>query len=410
MKSFRFLEDAIRLAEDCKSSSVIREALGQIISLQDDLPEEKDAAILVKPNLNNDLSALTGNSTDLRILAELIKILQQRGYINITIADGPNVGVFRKGIDEFSRLGVRRLAEHFGVALVNLNHSQYVEIEVHSGSVKVSEICLQADYFINVPKIKTHAEAGMSISVKNLMGCVVGTDTRIMHQDLGANLVSLNEVLKPDLIIVDGLIGMEGNGPGDGEPKRMDIILAGKKPFIMDLLVSTLMGLDRNLIPYLLIAQNMGYLLDQDLAYADQIKPLLKLKPPPPRSLSTQVLEHSYLAILRDLTRFVHGSEWARRLLYRLKIMQDVYEAADADIDALILDQKICDECDACLDICPTELPITEAGFDFFASSDCLGCLYCVFVCPQQAIRIDGKLGYLEAHLVRYGEAMHSLY
>jgi Fe-S-cluster-containing hydrogenase component 2 len=55
------------------------------------------------------------------------------------------------------------------------------------------------------------------------------------------------------------------------------------------------------------------------------------------------------------------------------------------------------------------ELPITDKDFDFYASSDCLGCLYCAFICPQEAIQIVGELGYLEAHLARYGESMRSL-
>jgi len=397
--------------QDVKRQGDIKHAINEILDeqfLEFDL--KTDAAILIKPNLNNDLSALTGNSADLRILAELIKILQERGYTNITIADGPNVGIYRKGIDVFTRLGVRRLAQHFGVALVDLNSSIFIEVEVRSGTVRVAQACLQADYLINVPKIKTHAEAGMSLAVKNLMGCVIGTDTRIMHLDLGANLVRLNEVLKPNLIIVDALIGMEGNGPGDGDPRRMDMILAGRDPFILDGVAARLVGLDKDNIPYLGIAQEKGYLEHKDLLRIERIEPRFILAPPPPRGLVTRLLEHPYLAKFRDLTRFIHGSEPARRLFYRLDIMQDVYESADAEIDALVLDRIICDECGQCLDICPTLLPITDEGFDFYASPDCLGCLYCVFICPCEAIKIDGELGYLKAHLNRYGKAMRSLY
>jgi len=54
-------------------------------------------------------------------------------------------------------------------------------------------------------------------------------------------------------------------------------------------------------------------------------------------------------------------------------------------------------------------LPITEPGFDFLNSSECVGCLYCVFVCPQGAIAIEGELGYLKEHLDRYGEMMRCL-
>jgi len=365
--------------------------------------------VLLKPNLNNDLTALTGNSTDLRVLAVLIRALQEHGYTDITIADGPNVGIYRKGIDVFGRLGVRALAEHLDVQLVDLNHAPSVEVELTTGSVRVAEICLQTNCFISVPKIKTHAEAGMSAAVKNLMGCVIGTDTRLVHIDLPANLVRLNEIIKPDLILVDGLVGMEGNGPGDGNPKRLDFFLASTDPFVLDLLIARLVGLDRDSIPYLAVAREKGYVNDEDVARVDEIEPVARFEPPPPRNLVTRLLDHRLLAGIRDLTRPIHGSETVRRLLYRLGIMQDVYEGAEARIERLTLNRQTCDECGRCMAVCPMGLPITDPDFDFWASSDCLGCLYCCFVCPQEAITIEGELGYLKAHLARYGEAMRKL-
>ncbi|HID61416.1 MAG TPA: DUF362 domain-containing protein [Anaerolineae bacterium] len=369
----------------------------------------QDDLVLLKPNLNNDLTALTGNSTDLRVLAALLRALQEHGYTNVTIADGPNIGIYRKGIDVFGRLGIRALAKRFGVRLVDLNHAPSVKVELITGLVRVAEICLRADYFISVPKVKTHAEAGMSAAVKNLMGCVVGTDKRLVHANLPANLVRLNEIIKPDLILVDGLVGMEGNGPGDGRPKRLDLLFAGTNPFLIDLLIARLVGLDRDAIPYLRIAHERGYIGDEDIVQVDEIEPIVRFEPPPPRNLITRLLDHRLLTGVRDLTRPIHGSETARRLLHRLGILQDVYERAEARVERLVLDRNACDECGKCLIVCPMELPITDPGFDFWSSPDCLGCLYCAFICPQKAIIINGEPGYLEAHLKRYGEAMRSL-
>lgn len=372
-------------------------------------PVHHNALILLKPNLNNDLSALTGNSTDLRLLAAVIETLQQRGCARIVVGDGPNIGTYRKGIDVLGRLGVRALCAHYGVECIDLNHAPTAEIRLTTGTVRVARLCLEADFFLSLPKLKTHAEAGMSAAVKNLMGCVAGTDKRLMHYSLPANLVRLNEIIKPHLILVDGLTAMEGNGPGDGRPRQLDLLIAGTDAFLLDLYIARLVGLDRNNIPYLRIARQEGYIRDEDIAQVDKIEPIAHLEPPPPRSLSTRALEHRFLQGVRDLTRPIHGSEVARRLLYRLGIMQDVYEQAEARIERLTLDRQACDKCGRCLAACPTAIPITDPHFDFWGSPDCLACLYCAFVCPQKAIMIQGDLGYLKTHLARYGELMRRL-
>lgn len=187
----------------CFSKSALRENIASLLANHQLFPRlPKEASILLKPNLNNDLLALTGNSTDLRVLAALIQVLQEQGYTNITIADGPNIGIYRKSINVFNRLGVEALARHFGVQLVDLNSAPFKRVKLAAGTIRVPEICLQSDYFISIPKIKTHVETGLSAAVKNLMGCVVGTDKRLIHADLSYNLVRLNEIIKPDLILV----------------------------------------------------------------------------------------------------------------------------------------------------------------------------------------------------------------
>jgi uncharacterized protein (DUF362 family)/NAD-dependent dihydropyrimidine dehydrogenase PreA subunit len=373
------------------------------------LPGAGDALIFIKPNLNNDLCAMTGNSTDLRLLAAVIEALQQRGYANIAIGDGPNIGTYRRGIDVFGRLGVRALAAHFGVRLLDLNREPPVEAELTTGRVRLARICLEADFFINLPKLKTHAEAGMSLALKSLIGCVVGTDKREVHANLPANIVRLNEIIRPHLHIADALVAMEGNGPGDGDPRRLDMLLAGTNPFVLDLAAAQLFGLSWQQVPALEVAHHLGHLSEEEVAAADALEPLVALEPPPPRGLLTRLLDHRALAPLRDLTRPMHSQEWVRAALHRAGIIQDVYEQTEADIEQLTLNRQACDGCGLCLAVCPTELAITAPDFDFWTSPECLRCLYCALVCPRKAIAIEGNPGYLEAHLERYGEKMRSL-
>jgi len=145
MRSFEFNGATLCLEKHTSERSAWSICADFLQAYKQTLPASLSATILIKPNLNNDLTALTGNSTDLRVLAALMRALQARGYTDITIADGPNIGVYRKGIDVFGRLGVRALAKHLGVQLVDLNHAPSVEVELVTSSVRVAEICLQAD-------------------------------------------------------------------------------------------------------------------------------------------------------------------------------------------------------------------------------------------------------------------------
>jgi uncharacterized protein (DUF362 family)/ferredoxin len=396
-----FAASTVDWATGCRKqnqiSSVVRSWLDKAA-----LPNQPDARILLKPNLNNDLSALTGNSTDLRVLAAVIETLQQRGCARIVVGDGPNIGTYRKGIDVLERLGVRALCAHYGIECVDLNHAPTAEIRLTTGSACVARLCLEADLFILLPKLKTHAEVGMSLALKSLIGCVAGLDKRKVHADLAANIVALNEAIHPHLIIADALIAMEGNGPGDGVPRRADTLLAATNPFTLDLAAAHLFGLNPASIPYLTIACERGHIATSDLEAAARLAPLLRLEPAPRRGRIARLLDSRALAPVRDATRAIHGQEWVRQLLYRLRILQDVYEAQDARVERLRLDQACCTRCGVCLDYCPLALPILDAGFDL--SSPCINCLYCFLVCPEQAIHIEGELGYLQRHLARHGD------
>ena len=407
MRRITISQSEIQLIKDCLTSTEVMSAVRQLLDGVL-LPPQFDALILIKPNLNNDLSALTGNATDLRLLVAVIEALQELGYTNIVIGDDPNIGIYRKGIDVFKRLAVTALAQLYDVHLVDLNHQPSTTVEFTTGPVRVAKICLEADFMINLPKLKTHAEAGMSLAVKNLMGCVVGKDKRLMHADLAANLVDLNEVIKPDLHIADALVAMEGNGPGDGWPRRTDTLLAGTDAFRLDLIAARLFGLVRKRIPYLTTALRRGHLTVEDLAAADALQSIVSLEPPPNRGRLTRTMDHPVFHRFKDLTRPLHEQEWVRRLLYWMGIMQDVYQSAEAAILSLHLDHGLCDSCGCCLDYCPLALPITASGFDF-NSSRCIKCLYCVYVCPREAILIEGEQGYLRRHLAKYGQAMQQL-
>ncbi len=374
------------------------------------LPARRDARIVIKPNLNNDLVALTGNCVDLRVLGAIIRGLQGRGYTDITVADGSNVGIDRRGIDSFARLRVDRLCALLGVRLVNINLDEGRPLVLHSGARPlVSATVLDKDFLISVPKIKTHAEMQLTCAMKNWVGIVVGQDKRQVHYDLGRNIHALNELVRPDLIIVDGLIGMEGNGPGDGEPFRMGLLLACDDALINDLVVARMVDLPWRRVPYLACAGDLGRVSAALEEAVQRAVPVVRpIEPPPPRSVQARLSEKRWLIWLKLAVRPLVDKPVVARLAYRLRITQDVYDWSDDTLRLVGRQADRCGECRLCEDFCPTGLERERIGRDT-DPPDCIQCLYCWFVCPHDALRLEGEPHHLERQVSRYGPAIRKL-
>ena len=96
-------------------------------------PSDQNARILIKPNLNSNMNALTGNTTDLRLVAAIIEFLKKQGYKNITIGEGTNSGFYRNRISVISRLMIDKLASYYGITVKDLNYSEPVHIDFENG-------------------------------------------------------------------------------------------------------------------------------------------------------------------------------------------------------------------------------------------------------------------------------------
>lgn len=389
----------------------IRKAVENIFQEREKIfPPEREARILVKPNLNNDLNALMGNSTDLRVLVAVLESLQRRGYRNITIADGSNVGVLRRGIDVFKRLRVDRVAERYGVRLVNLNFEPSREVVLTRGTrVQVAEICFTSDFFISLPKIKTHFEAQLTCACKNLVGCLAGRRAKkSLHKSLLPNLYRLNKIVRPDLFVVDGVVVMEGNGPGDGVPRRGGIVLGGTNAFLVDFVVARMMKFDYNTIAYLALARGEGDVTPEDEHILEAVAPVADLVKPPPKTRLSRTLSHPVFNLAKDALRPIHSSPAMMHLLYRMRLIQDIYDVSPDGVRGLRFAPEKCKGRGECLNVCPFQLPVNSPGFDF-QRSECIQCLYCFFACPEGAFSLEGEPGFLSSQARKYGKAIRDL-
>lgn len=369
----------------------------------DRLPVDRGARVVVKPNLNNDLPALAGNSVDLRVLDALLQALVDRGYRSLTLADGSNVGVERRSIDTFKRLRIDRLAERYGVRLVDLNHDEGEPIALEAGAApRVSRTVLEAELLLSVPKIKTHVEAGLSCALKNWVGICRGQDKRQMHYDLGRNILALGRRVKPHLILVDGLVGMEGNGPGDGDPVRLGLLAMSDELFTNDVAIARTVGIELARVPYLAHALADGVIDEAMVQEIHRALPVLHpLRPPPERTRLAKLADSRKIFWLKRLARPITDRPEVAEAAYKLGVIQDVYGRTDDGVSGLRREPVRCGTCRRCEDFCPAALPLEQIGATP-ASDACSRCLYCWWVCPNDAITLEGPLHHLERQAARY--------
>ena len=375
---------------------------------KDRFPRSKEARILLKPNLNNYMNALTGNTTDLRLVAAVVSYLKETGYTDITIGDGTNSGYFRHNISVIDFLMINRLAEYFGVKVLDFNRAESTRVIFHSEfRADVASLCLEADLFINMPKLKTHFETGMTVCLKNLIGCLKGQENKKkVHRDLASNILSLNQKIKPHLQIVDGLIAMEGMGPSRGTPVRLDTVIFGDDPFAVDIVCSRLAGIDMQSISPLRVARARGDLDPGLLADARAVR-----------------IENSRKPFVLDrgnfLVRFIHGAKRQKyflairrmgpfnylcstrlggKVLFSTGLRQDVFQSEALQCRGLKLDAERCTGCGKCSFYCPVELDLPR-DFEDLEKKGCIKCLYCYFVCEQRAILFEGEFGFLKEQI-----------
>ena len=382
------------------------------------LPVSNTASILIKPNLNANMNALTGNTTDLRLLASAIEYLKFRGYKNIAIGEGTNSGYYRNNISVISRLKVEELAKYYGIKVKDLNYSEPVYINFEDGvKAGIAKECLESGFVINMPKLKTHFEAGMSVCLKNLMGCLVGqTNKKKTHKSLARNILHINENIKPNLHIVDGLIAMEGLGPTRGKPKKMGIIILGTNPCLIDLLCAKIANFDHRLITTLKLAEDKGIITKDyhEFIQSQDITGLIKEFEKPKANFFASFIHspkrQKYFLAVRN-TRFfsyLASTQLFGKLLFLSGLRQDNFIKEEMSFEGLTFHIGRCIKgCTKCTDYCPVGLKLPDEFENKY--NNCIGCLYCFLVCPAKAVEFKGKLGFMAEQLRQYDDIIREI-
>ncbi len=244
--------------------------------------------VMLKPNLVAPRPEATTKPEVIRALAQLMKRAAKEVSIGEGSAASPNFNVVgqqifrtrkREILDPmqqyvFEQLGYAELAKSLRVPLVNLHSGELVEAEVPGGFVfeklTIHKSLADVDLLCSVPMMKTHQLATVTLGMKNLVGVFPGTvyqsvrghmhDVASKIEPTGASAVVVDMVRanKLGLVVVDGSMAMEGNGPSAGKLLKMDVIVAGTNPLATDMVSASLMGFEPHEVPTFAWANKAG--------------------------------------------------------------------------------------------------------------------------------------------------------
>jgi uncharacterized protein (DUF362 family) len=217
----------------------------------------KDEKVLVKPNCVFPKDPSSGVTTDSNVVEAIIEFLLKRDVRNITIGEGGSRDIERT----FTLTGIREVADRHGIRLVNFNTDEGIEIEIPSAKaltkVRISKTVLDSTCIVNVPSLKIHHMAQVTLSMKNLMGVIVGDRAAIMHRRIDDKLVDLASFVKTKLNVIDGIVGSEMDELR-GHPVRAGIVIAGTDMVATDSVGSAVMGVDPRSVKHLRLAEKRG--------------------------------------------------------------------------------------------------------------------------------------------------------
>jgi len=260
----------ISIVQDEDAGQAVRRAVDLIGGIETFVkPQDK---IVIKPNLTTALPSDTGLTTDPKVVETLIDLCMERDPSEIIIAEGSGGAETDLA---FERCGYSRLAEKYGVKLIDLNKSPTCVVDVPEGrflrQLIVPKVILESDVLINVPKLKLRKDWA-TLSVKNLLGVLPGKgrfsgeiwtpdgkwfgpegEKKKVHGNLTEGLVDLNTLIHPSLIVMDGIVASYEN-----KPLRLNVVLAGRDPLALDCVAVKIGGLDYMQIPYLKRAAERG--------------------------------------------------------------------------------------------------------------------------------------------------------
>lgn len=317
-----------------------------------------NSRVIIKPNLLSPAPPGSAMLTHPMIVRASAEYVLQRGAVPI-ISDSPATGSFEK-IMEVS--GIKDALKGLDVVFREFKISKTVDVGEPFRKIEIAGEALDADVIINLPKLKTHVQMFLTLGVKNLYGCVVGLKKPEWHFRTGVNremfaqlLVKIFQALKPQINILDGILAMEGQGPGKrGTPREIGILAASNNAAALDIAVCRMLNIDPERMLTNRFAKEMG-MVDGEVIMEGHIPEVKDFKLP-------------------EMIPLVFGPKYLHGFMRGHLVQRPV------------IDNNICKSCVECLKYCPAGA-ISEGKNKLKIDYErCIRCYCCIEVCPHAAI------------------------
>ena len=215
---------------------------------------------LIKVNFINTQTWDSGATTDPIVVEAIILRLKELGIEAIVVESDATMTDADKA---YEATGMKEMVERNGAKFINLRYEKdKVKIPVPDcetlKSITVPRIVAESA-IISAAKLKTHMATKVTLGMKNMFGLMPDKYKAKFHMNgISKVIVDINTVIKPQLTVIDGFVAMEGRGPTDGDPVKMDLIIAGKDVVATDATGARVMGLDPHEISHIRTAAEKG--------------------------------------------------------------------------------------------------------------------------------------------------------
>ncbi|MFH2035343.1 MAG: DUF362 domain-containing protein [Candidatus Zixiibacteriota bacterium] len=327
--------------------------------------------VLLKPNLISAKTPDRGITTHPELVAAVAREVKKIGAVPV-IGDSP--GGAKRGLERvWEKTGMRAIAERDGLELLNFEASGVVQMKCNGRTFYIAREAVEADFIINLPKLKTHVLTLMTGAVKNVFGFIPGFRKGNYHKEypkpneFAEIIVDIFSLVTPGLSIMDGILAMEGDGPSSGKPRWVNLLIGSADAVALDSIAGEIVGFKPYQVPTTRIASESGLGIGWPQAINIVGESIRNAKISDFELTSNLKFE----IIPKIIWNMVGPLVWIRPAI----------------------DRKTCTSCNTCINSCPTgALRVGDNCIPVFDYKLCINCWCCHELCPEKSVFVNKSL------------------